>query len=347
MNVPLRPFSLSSRRALSSGLLFGLAFAAAVACGNAAGNSDSLGDDDGAGATGGSGGTGSGSGGSTGVPIGTGGTGIAPPPDAGGGAECVRLGMLGRLPSYGAVPGMDNTAALQQWLNARSSAVVTTFTTDTELTDAFLADFDVLILQALEEREGGPYWNITPDEVAAFERWVRAGGGVVTLTGYGANSAEVNPTNQLLAFTGMSYATDDILGQCPDNDCCCASNSVPLTGWSATHPIAANMTAVGAFHGRSVSAGGGEVVASGATTYGATKTFDAGHVFVFADEWVTYTSQWDGTGAMTCATDPGHNLCVGRTADVYYQVPQFWYNALLWASGNVGCFDISDPTIVR
>jgi hypothetical protein len=324
--------------------VFGAALGAAASCSATGDDSDELGAGAGARAAGGSG-SGTGTGG-TGVPIGTGGTGITPP-DGGGSADCVRIGMLGRLPSYGAVPGKDGIAALQQWLNARSSAVVTAFDTDTALTDAFLAGYDVLILQALEEREGGPYWSFTPDEVAAFERWVRAGGGVVTLTGYGANTGEVTPTNQLLAFSGMAYATDDILAQCPDNDCCCASNSVPLTGWNATHPIAANMRAVGAFHGRSVMAAGADIVAAGATTYGATKTLDAGRVFMFADEWVTYTSQWDGTGAMTCATDPAHNLCVGRTADVYYQVPQFWYNALLWASGNAGCFDIMDPTIVR
>lgn len=333
----------SSGRRLVSGVLFGGALGVAASCSAGGSGSDELGE--GAGATGGSSGSG---GGGKGVQIpGSGGAGIVPPPDGSGGDECVRIGMLGRLPSYGAVPGMDDTAALQQWLNARSSAVVTTFTADTPLTDAFLAEYDVLILQALEEREGGPYWSFSADEVAAFERWVRAGGGVVTLTGYGANPAEVTPTNQLLAFTGMAYGSDDILAQCPDNDCCCASNSVPLTGWNATHPIAANMRAVGAFHGRSVMAAGGDIVAAGATTYGATKTFDDGRVFMFADEWVTYTSQWDGTGAETCATDPAHNLCVGRTADVYYQVPQFWYNALRWASGEVGCFDITDPTIVK
>ena len=75
---------------------------------------------------------------------------------------------------------------------------------------------------------------------------------------------------------------------------------------------------------------------------GATRQLDAGRVFTFCDEWVTYTSQWDGTGAETCATDPAHNLCTGRTADVYYQVPQFWYNAIRWASGDKDCFYIED-----
>jgi len=118
---------------------------------------------------------------------------------------------------------------------------------------------------------------------------------------------------------------------------------LPLAGWEAAHPISAHLTAVGAFHGRSIVATGAEVVASVAgKVYGATRQLDAGRVFTFCDEWVTYTSQWDGTGAETCATDPAHNLCTGRTADVYYQVPQFWYNAIRWASGDKDCFYIED-----
>ena len=92
----------------------------------------------------------------------------------------------------------------------------------------------------------------------------------------------------------------------------------------------------------------GDVVAQGASVYGATKQMDLGRVFLFADEWVTYTSQWDGTGADTCATDPAHNLCAGRLAPQYYQVPQFWYNAIKWASGDRECFDFdADVPIVR
>jgi hypothetical protein len=317
-----------------------------AACGNAAGPPQQTIDE-----TGGSGGSGGNIGvGGTGGVIGTGGSGGSViGPDGSTGGPCVRIGMLGRLPSYGAVPGMDSTAALQQWLNSKSTAVVATYITDTPLTEDFLAQYDVLILQALETAERGPYFQYDAAEVAAFEAWVRGGGGVITLTGYGAATAEVDPTNQLVAFTGLSYAKDDILGTgtCPDNDCCCASNSIPVTGWSAAHPIAANLTRVGALHGRSV-LGGGDVVAQGATVYGATKEMDLGRVFVFADEWVTYTSQWDGTGADTCATDPAHNYCMNREAPEFYQVPQFWYNAIKWASGDRECFDFdADVPIVR
>ena len=113
------------------------------------------------------------------------------------------------------------------------------------------------------------------------------------------------------------------------------------------HPVAANITRVGAFYGRSV-LGGGDIVAQGQTVYGATKQMDTGRVFMFADEWVTYTSQWDGSTAMTCATDPAHNYCMNRLAPQYYQVPQFWYNAIKWASGDRECFDFdADVPIVR
>jgi hypothetical protein len=325
--------------------------AAAVACGNAAGDQPQTIDESGGStSTGGTIGTGGNIG--TGGVIGTGGGSSGGAIGTGGntsGGPCVRVGVLGRLPTYGAVPGMDNTAALQQWLNTKSTAMVATYTMDTPLTAEFLGQYDVLILQALEAAEGGPYWQIDDAEKAAVETWVRAGGGLITLTGYGAQTGEVDPTNQLLAFTGLSYAKDDtfITGSCPDNDCCCASNSVPVTGWVAGHPVAANITRVGAFYGRSV-LGGGDIVAQGATVYGATKQMDTGRVFVFTDEWVTYTSQWDGTGAATCATDPAHNLCMGRLAPDYYQVPQFWYNAIKWVSGDRMCFDFdADVPIVR
>jgi hypothetical protein len=336
----------SRGRALFS-TVFISALAAAAACSSAAPPPDTELDGAGASASGGAGGSISpGSGGTIDPGPGGSGGGVVGP-DGGPPGECVRIGVVGRLPTYGAVPGMDNTAALTQWLNTKSSAVVTTYATDVAFTTEFLDQYDVLIFQALEDREGGPYWTYDATEIANVETWVRAGGGIITLTGYGASSQEVAPTNQLLAFTGLSYATDDILATCADNDCCCTSNSVAVTGWNTAHPVAANITRVGAFHGRSV-LGTGDVVAQGSTVFGATRQMDIGRVFVFADEWVSYTSQWDGTGAMTCAMDPAHNYCTGRLAPEYYQVPQFWYNAIKWASGDRACFDFDpDVPIVR
>jgi len=334
-----------------------LSIAAATAC---SASGDGGGGLNGSGALGsgatGSGATGSGATGGAIIDPGAGGT-INPGGTGGGDPTCVRIGMFGRPPSYGAMQnGTDNTDALKNWLNAhvKAGTSVDTVTTDTPITSDLLGKYDVIILQALEEREGGPYWMFSSDELATFETWVRMGGGAIALTGYGAQAAEVNPTNQLLAFTGMSYNMDDAFATCPDNCCYCAGSSIPVHGWHADHPIAANVTAVGAFHGRTVNAGGADLVASeGSAVYGATKSLDAGRVFLFFDEWVTYSSQWTqaaGTGGFTpdaSCSDP-NNVCNGRTPTAGYQVPQFWYNALKWASGNATCFDFTaDVPVVR
>lgn len=345
---------LSWRRLGAVLFVGGAGFVAATACSASGSRSAGI---DGSGATGSGVPTGAGAtGGSALVNPGTGGT-ISTGGSAGGDPTCVRIGMFGRPPSYGAMQnGADNTDALRSWLNAhvKAGTSVDTVTTDTPITADLLGQYDVVILQALEKQEGGPYWTFSSDELAEFETWVRAGGGVIALTGYGSQAQEVNPTNQLLAFTGMSFNMDDIFGTCPDNCCYCAGSSIPVHGWHADHPIASNVTAVGAFHGRSINPGDADLVASeGTTVYGATKTFDAGRVFLFFDEWVTYSSQWTqaaGTGGFTpdaSCSDP-NNTCYGRTPTDGYQVPQFWYNALKWASGNVTCFDFTaDVPVVR
>ncbi len=320
----------------------------AIAGCSASGNGLGL---DGSGETG-SGATGSGAAGGN-IALGNGGS-----INAGGGdATCARIGMFGRPPSYGAMQGgADNTDALRDWLNAhvKAGTTVDVVTTDTAITSDLLGKYDIVILQALEQREGGPYWNFSAAELATFESWVRAGGAVIALTGYGAQATEVNPTNQLLAFTGMAYNTDDAFATCPDNCCYCAGSSIPVHGWHADHPIAANISAVGAFHGRTIQAGDAALVASeGAAVYGATKELDAGRVFLFFDEWVTYSSQWTqatGAGGFTpdASCSDANNVCYGRTPADGYQVPQFWYNALKWATGNATCFDFtSDVSVVR
>jgi hypothetical protein len=271
---------------------------------------------------------------------------------------CINIGMFGRLGTYGAVPGMDSNAALEAWLDANSSAAADTMLTKPTLTAEFLANYDVIILQALESLEGaGQQWQFSADEIAAFEAWVRAGGGVISLMGYGAYPDEAGPTNALLAFTGLQYSGLTGPGDtadpdtCPNECCYCLGNSIATTGWDATHPISANITAVGAFWGRSITMGANtQLVAKvGSKTFGATAQVDAGRVFAFHDEWVTYTSQWDGTGLEDdCRdiTDPNHS-CLDVHPSTEYQVPQFWYNSLRWASGDVACFDINNDDIIK
>jgi hypothetical protein len=304
----------------------------------------------GSGADGGTSGSGNGVGTGGAIQIGTGGG------NSGGPSEtCVRIGMLGRKPSYGA-DGGDDSDALYTWLNGhvKAGTSVDVVTKKPALTADFLGKYDVLILQALQDAESSPNWTFSAAELGAFEAWVRGGGGVIALMGYGANTQEVVPTNQLLAFTGMSYNEDDVLGACTDQvngqDCCyCTFSSTPVRGWNPVHPIAQNVSAVGAFHGRSVLAADGDVVLSdGAQVYGATKQMDAGRAFLYFDEWVAYSSQWSGMKMPNASCFDMNNACFGHTPDPEYQVPQFWYNALKWAASDAGCFDFTpDVPIVR
>src|SRR6187399_1466667 len=104
-----------------------------------------------------------------------------PPPDGGrpmrcdasGHCSCINVASYGKPAHYG--NGNDNTDAFQTWLNSKSSAKVDLITTHTPLTPEFLKNYDVFILQALEDAEGGPFWTFSDDEVKALAGWVEAG----------------------------------------------------------------------------------------------------------------------------------------------------------------------------
>ncbi len=309
------------------------------------------------------GGGSSGSGGAS-LAIGNGGNTLTidpppPPPDGGrpmrcdssGHCSCINVASFGRPAHYG--NGNDNTDAFQSWLNSKSSANVELITTHTELTSEFLKNYDVLILQALEDGEYGPFWSFSDAEVQAVADWVKAGGGVISLMGYGGDPREIEGTNRLLSFSGISYNGDDILTTCANNLCYCWGNSIPITTFTSGHPISANLTQIGAFHGRSINAGDATVISSsGTTNIAVAKTMGSGKVFAFADEWVTYTSQWLGTGQQQAINtyDPCYDAAHGymMTADKVFQVPQFWYNSIKWAAPVTQCdFTIDNPTIVK
>jgi hypothetical protein len=307
----------------------------------------------------GTGGLGSGVGGTTGLGV----AGAGSDPDAGrptrldseGGTVCINIGSYGKPGTTGFMPGVDNTKAFENWLNDKSSATASMVTTHQKLTADFLAGFDVLILQDLEDANpktgSGPYWQFAADEVDAVAKWVNDGGGLIALTGYSGTANEVDPTNALLKFANISYNKDDVLSMCPDMttygpNCWCVGGSVPMKGWTAGDPIAANIKEVGAYYGRTITAGAdAAVVASvGTSKYAVSKTVGKGKVFVFGDEWVTYTSQW---GAPLMQNSMMNDPCYMAGAMQHYQVPQFWYNAIKWVAPPNTCFTIEDPAIIK
>ena len=294
------------------------------------------------------GGAASGTGGGAGeIELGTGGSGgPVVECDSSGNCVCIKIAMWGGLGVFGTVPGMDGSDAMTEWLNANSTAQAEYSVSKPSITKSYLEGYDIIILQNLSD------WPaFTAGELAAFEAWIRAGGSVMSLAGYTVSPTEMARTNSLLSFSGMSYEEmSDTAGSNLVTCGYCYGNSVPQAGWKVTHPIATHLTMVGAYHGRSILPGTGAVLAETADeVLGATKQVDAGRVFMFHDEWITYQSQWTGAGifgAESCEVDSG-DACSGYGPTTDYSIPQFWYNSVKWLSGGAACFDVNDASIIK
>jgi hypothetical protein len=287
--------------------------------------------------------------GTGGILIGAGGLGSG---GAAASGTCVTIASLGQTGHYGN-NGQDTTTEFQNWLqnNSANSATLEMDTTPVPITAEFLAKFKVVVIQGLMDNVLGPtsFWTPTADEVSALQAWVEGGGGLVTMSGYTGPVQEVVPVNALLAFSGIQYNMDDIMPNCVDptnmGKCYCWGSSDPAGGFDQTTPIGANIQQVGIFHGRSLSVPTDATVVAktGSTVIAAMKQVGMGRVFVFADEWVTYTSQWSHPKPTDPPTPPE---CIGYTGADVFQVPQFWYNAFKWVS-NSSCFDITVPGIIK
>jgi hypothetical protein len=285
--------------------------------------------------------------------------------------KCTTFASFGATATYGS--GSDSTTDFELWLTEKSNlAAVDFYKTDTPITADLLGKYDVILLQDLRA------WQLDATEVQLFQDWINNGGGVIALSGYESNSTvEIVPTNQLLGSTGVQLLPDEVPGEacvaaesyavCNNpssnngNKCYCWGVSLPLTDFNTTHAITKNMRSVGSFRGRAVSPGeGSEVVVSYHTTpVGVTKTVGAGKVFVFGDEWITYTSQWGDYKTETAAlaakylADPNslqYESCwdaaskLPCTAKNVFQTMQFWYNSILWVQPPSTCtFIIDEP----
>ena len=268
-----------------------------------------------------------------------------------GGCSCIRIASIGHEGIWGAC-GMygDGTAAFENWLSTQSTASVDTFSAaKPTLTADFLKTYDVIILQWLRDvsdgGSDGALWQFSQDEIDAVATWVKNGGGLITLSGYDGDGQETAPLNQLLSFTDFKYNGDGTYG----SDCNgCWGGACALETWNASSPISAHITKIGMQFGRSISiaadAGNAPVVDApcpGGNDCAVHEDIGKGHVFAFTDEWPTYTSQW--LGQATCIA----SSCTGTTPADDFQVPQFWYNAIKYASSAAQCFVIQNPTIVR
>lgn len=262
-----------------------------------------------------------------------------------GNCYCIAIASIGQPAAYGADSGAsDNQNAFVKYLNEKSNATVKMFTSKPALNADFLKDYDLIILQAMVNgslKGGAVAWTISDDEAKAVEDWVKAGHSIISMSGYQGDSSEVNPLNKLLGFAGISYNTDDIYGSGTAHSYC-TDSSIPFSGWKSPMDFG-GMKAVGVFHGRSLKCSDCITWAQdeGGMKMGVEKDVGSGRVFAFADEWVTYTSQW---GLVN-----NHNTddCKGYTATDLYTVPQFWYNSIANVISDElkKCFKIDDVVV--
>lgn len=266
----------------------------------------------------------------------------------------LRILSIGQTAKYGANSGStDNTDAFQAFMNGNTNGTATMklSTSFSHMADLGLDNYDVLVLQALEDNvyASNTVWSYSAADASALQAWVQKGGAVISMSGYGGNSNEVQPLNQLLAPFGIAYNTDDIFTTCPDNFCYCTDSSIPFSGWQTNYADAPAIThdlkKVGVFHGRSITCTGSDCQIfakdSSAGNVGIAKKVGSGRIFAWADEWVTYTSQWGLTDTQWDSSS--HQECSGHTAKTSYNVPQFWYNAFRWAVPGNSCFTIIIP----
>ncbi|HKU40215.1 MAG TPA: hypothetical protein VJR89_18775, partial [Polyangiales bacterium] len=218
--------------------------------------------------------------------------------------DCLNIATIGQIG-----PWSDGGNVFKQWLDARSPRSAVELG-DQVLSDELLRPFQVIVVlyAATFEFTGNgqrvPAHHAFSDaEVAAFRRWVEAGGGVMTTIGYTSDETrEVENVNRLIAPLGVAYATN--------ND---AQLDGPIRSW-ADHPLATGVRNITVMNGVAPLASGGVTVARDSANHPALQAAQAqaGHLVVWGDEWITYDSQW------VMVQDQ--------------QVERLWLNVLKWLS---------------
>ena len=250
--------------------------------------------------------------------------------------------------------GDSSDTAFQSWLNASSTgtAKVDNYLKKPSFTPEFLAAYNLIILAGLgDDSNNGPWWTFSASEVAAFQDWIEnKGGGVISLAGYSGDNQEITAKNTLLAFSEIAYDQPNISAPCAIAKCHyeCGNPAGQITEFNRTDPVIANLslgvTMIGMDGGHPIIAPADAHVAAFTTNATSVsnwlvgKITGKGRVLLFADEWITYTSQWDGQNPNN---DPS---CANLLPQKLYQTSQFWYNMLHWTQPGATCFTIVDNT---
>jgi hypothetical protein len=222
--------------------------------------------------------------------------------------DCLRVATIGLAGN-----ASGSTLVFSSWPNQRAQNPVTALE-NRKLTDALLAPFQVLIVldvapfESLSNNVTVPaHHQFDDQEVAVLERWVRAGGGLLTTSAYRHDEAhEVANVNRLLKPFGMAYSTTDLLADGYIQD------------WTA-HALTEGVSNVFVSNGVTVS---GTNALSLARDAGNRVVFQAAmatdlRVLAWGDEWITFEELWQDREDQ--------------------QVERLWLNMLTWLSPPGNC----------
>jgi hypothetical protein len=217
--------------------------------------------------------------------------------------DCLNIATIGQIGPWG-----DGSSVFKTWLNSRSPTPAVELG-DQRLTDDLLRPYQVIVVlyvSTMQVSNNGHILNaqhaFSRAEVAAFERWVRAGGGVMTTIGYTSDEdKEVANVNRLLAPFGLAYSSTKL------------SLDGKVQNW-IEHPLTTDVHSIYTSVGVEPDGSAGLTLAHDANNHVALQAAeaDAGHLVVWGDEWITYDSEWQAV------TDQ--------------QVERFWLNILKWTS---------------
>jgi hypothetical protein len=229
--------------------------------------------------------------------------------DAGhdGVCDCLNIATIGHIG-----PWSNGGNVFKEWLNARTPRGAVDLG-DEELTEEALKGLQVIVVLhaattavAYNDVTAPALHAFSTDETAAFDSWVRGGGGLMTTIGYTEDEAkEVVNVNKLLAPLGLGYSTSklDLGGE--------------VTNW-LPHPITTGISNIHINNGVEPDSAEGETIARGGDKPALqVLEVDSGRVAVWGDEWVTYDSEWTDVDGQ--------------------QVELFWLNLLKWLSPPTEC----------
>lgn len=224
--------------------------------------------------------------------------------DSDGVCDCLNIATIGEIG-----PWSDGGNVFENWLTTRSPNGYVALK-DKVLTDDLLKPYQVIVVLYVgtvmvygnSSRTAAPHHAFSNDEVAAFERWVRNGGGAMATIGYaGDEYTEATNVNRLLAPLGMGYSTTKLyLGGY-------------VKKWTP-HELTDRVSNIFTDNGSEPDGPKGTSLAwdEGGRVALQVSQADNGRIVVWGDEWITYDSQWQAVADQ--------------------QVARFWLNILQWLS---------------